>query len=144
MDHPSIPKLLCHYELTKESCSKPVCDAHLECISRSCCKYWKKLPAHLGLETIVADDIDQSQGDEGTKRHNFLCRWKEIKGTSVTYNQLLNALLKIDCAQDAEKVCAILKDSESALPVTSSGLFDTPSSTGTDFVRAASLRICMY
>ena len=59
----------------------------------------------------MADDIELSPGDEGTKRHRFLKRWKEIKGSAATYAQLIEALLQIDSAQDAEKVCAVLKDS---------------------------------
>ena len=108
--HSSFSELLSSFGLSREDCGRTVSDAHAECISRKCCKHWKKLPSHLGLDTIVVDDISSGQGDEETKRHNFFLKWKETKGSGATYRALINALLVIDCREDAEKVCDILKD----------------------------------
>ena len=88
---------------------QPVTDKHLEIISRSCCKEWKSLPAHLELEDIVAEDIDKSQKGEREKRHDFLRKWRSMKGSKATYKQLITALLKIKCKDEAEKVQEILK-----------------------------------
>ena len=104
-------ELMEHFKLAEKDYDKQVGDSHLECISRSHCEHWKRLPAHLGVDPIVAKDIDSGQGDEAAKRHNFFSTWKEKKGSGATYKQLITALLKVDCRQDAESVCEMLKDS---------------------------------
>ena len=104
-------QLMSQYRLTERQYSTQVSDIHLEKLSRSGCKQWKSLPAHLELEAIVAEDIDKSQKGEREKRHEFLLTWKEMEGSSATYRQLITALLKIKCRQDAEKLCEMLKKS---------------------------------
>ena len=104
-------ELLKRYELTEEDLNKPVSDSHVEQISRSSCKHWKSLPGYLGLKPITAEDSDQKHFDPAEKRHDFFLKWKEIKGSGATYKQLIIALLKIDCREDAEAVCAVLKGS---------------------------------
>ena len=106
--HPTFPEVIEHCGLTEKDCNKPVSDAHLECISRSSYTSWKSLPAHLGLETIVAEDADHSQVHPEEKRVEFFRQWKKRKGSGATYSQLINALLKINCREDAEKVCQII------------------------------------
>lgn len=106
-------ELLKKCKLTKTAIRKGVSGEHLEVISRSHCKEWKRLPSHLGLEAIVASDIDKSLAEEGDKRHNFLLKWKQIKGCAATYEQLIKALLKVKSGEDAERVCSLLKDSKS-------------------------------
>ena len=100
----------------------PVSDCDLEIISRCCCKDWKMLPAHLELDAIVAEDIDRKQVDEREKRHVFLRQWKKMKGSAATYKQLHTALLKIDCREDAEKVYAILEESDQDRPPPKTGV----------------------
>ena len=110
------------YRLTERQYNQQVSDTHLERLSRSGCKQWKSLPPHLELETIVAEDIDKSQKGEREKRHEFLLAWKDMEGSGATYKQLITALLKIKCRQDAEKLCEMLKksaQSELAIATTS-------------------------
>ena len=104
-------QLMSRYRLTERQYNKQVSDIHLERLSRSGCKQWKSLPPHLELEAIVAEDIDKSQKGERGKRHEFLLTWKEMEGSGATYKQLITALLKIKCRQDAEKLCEMLKKS---------------------------------
>ena len=108
MENPSISELLKKCQLSNK---KPVSAEHLERLSRSGCKEWKSLPAHMDLEDIVAEDIDKSKKTEREKRHEFLLKWKDMKGSDATYEQLVKALLKIKCVQDAETVCQMLKES---------------------------------
>ena len=118
--------------LTEKDCSKQVSDIHLESISSSCCKYWKKLPAHLELETMVADDIDSNYKEEEIRRFKFLLRWKEIKGSGATYSKLIIALLKIKCLEDAEKVCTYVpKESRPTSLESASASMTTTSSSCT-------------
>ena len=61
----------------------------------------------------MAEDIDKSQKVEREKRHDFLLKWKDVEGSDATYGQLIAALLKIKCTQDAEKLSEMLKQSVS-------------------------------
>ena len=88
LENPSVSELLAEllkkYQLSGSSCKKQVNTGHLETISRSGCKEWKSLPAHLELEDIVAEDIDKSKKTEREKRHEFLLKWKDVKGSEAT------------------------------------------------------------
>lgn len=55
-------------------------------------------------------DIDKSQKGEEEKRHNFLKKWKKIQGSDATYRNLHDALLKINCREDAERVFKIMQE----------------------------------
>ena len=100
--------------LTEEDVSKKITDEHIEFISRSLCRQWKSLPAHLGLAIIVVDDIDKSNVmDEREKREKFLRTWKKEKGSEATYKKLIDGLLTIKCKEDAEFVCELLKGTDS-------------------------------
>ena len=103
-----------HHGLTERDVNRIVSDEHLEVISRTCCEQWKSLPPHLGLDTIVANDIDTDGTLRGyrAKRLEFFHTWKEVKGHNATYKQLITALLKIDCGDDADAVCALLTDEQ--------------------------------
>ena len=105
-------ELTSHYRLPEGLYDQSISDIHLEELSRSGCKQWKSLPSHLELETIVAEDIDKSQKNEGEKRHEFLLKWKDMKASTATYRQLITALLKVKCRRDAERVCEMLNQSQ--------------------------------
>lgn len=109
-----ISLLLQQYNLPEEACSQQVSDVHLEMISRSHCKNWKRLPVYLELACTVASDIDRKQVEESEKRIEFFSGWKEQKGSAATYESLINALLTINCRQDAEYVCELLQVSSPA------------------------------
>ena len=102
-----------HYQLAADVCSKQISDVHLEKISRSHCKDWRRLPPHLEIETIVASDIDRYQVGEDEKRREFFFCWKQRKGYGATYLYLIRGLLKIGSRQDAESVCKLLQPSMS-------------------------------
>ena len=128
----TLPELKSHYGMTEGHCDQPVSDIHLEELSRTGCKQWKSLPPHLKVKTIVAEDIDKGQKEPAMKRYEFLLKWKEIKGSNATYRHLLTALLKINCGQDAEKLCEMLMKCvpQSQLPnVTASATSPQPTET---------------
>lgn len=109
MDHEL--ELLQHYKLTEECCDRQVTDSHLEDISGCCCGQWRSLPSHLEMEMLVARDIEHEHTTEQEKRKDFLFAWKQKKGFHATYRKLVNALLRIDCRDDAGKVCKLLQES---------------------------------
>ena len=65
---------------------------------------WKSLPFRLGLEDVVAKDIDKDHLKESDKRREFFRQWKQIKGLEATYRSLVRALLDINQKHDAEGV----------------------------------------
>jgi len=60
------------------------------------------------MGVIVVRDIIRSFQDEEERRHNFLLKWREEKGSSATYKALIDALLAIGCRDDAEEVLRLL------------------------------------
>ena len=72
-----------HYQLTADVCSKQISDVHLEKISRSHCKDWRRLPPHLEIETIVASDIDRYQVGKDEKRREFFFCWNRGKAMEL-------------------------------------------------------------
>ena len=109
----SFESLLDSHHLSEEDINKEITDGHIEVISRSLCGKWRSLPPHVDLDSIVVEDIDRLQSDEGEKRSKFFRIWKAKQGSRVTYKRLICALLKIECTQDAESVCKLLNDGDS-------------------------------
>jgi hypothetical protein len=109
-EHPNLSILMEHFRLSEHDCSLEVTDVHAEKISSSFCSKWKSLPPYLEIEDIVAKDINRCLVDESDKRHLFLKKWKEMKGSEATYRKLINALLEVKCRQDAERVCKLLQN----------------------------------
>ena len=104
-------QFLSTYQLAEKDCNGAVSEVHLQEISRSCCKKWRLLPAHLEMKEVVVNDIDRINGDEQEKRHAFLKKWKTVKGSGATYKILIKALLAIEYREDAESVCKLLQKS---------------------------------
>ena len=109
-----LSSLLLQYKLPADVCSAQVSDVHLEEISRSHCKNWRRLPSHLELEDIVVSDIDHKQVDEAEKRREFFFEWKKRNGSGASYRCLIRALLDVSYRQDAESICKILQESISS------------------------------
>lgn len=106
----SLRRLVKQYNLTELELSRQVSDQHIEKFSRSHGSSWKSIPSHLGLKTIIAEDIDHSPKSEPEKRHAFFSTWKHVQGSFATYKALINALLVIESRQDAESVCEMVQD----------------------------------
>jgi hypothetical protein len=97
------------YNLRKQDVSKKVTGKHIDKISHSCCKEWKRLPSYLDMEGIVGEDISGSQATEEEKKRNFFSKWVDTKGSGATYEKLIGALLEINCINDAETVCKLIQ-----------------------------------
>ncbi len=110
MDDPSdVIFLVNYYGLAEEDCNQQISDKHLKDISQSCCQQWRSLPSHLGLPDLMVKDIERTVADEEERRHTFFQKWKQRKGFDATYMRLIEALLRINCREDAEKVCKLLR-----------------------------------
>lgn len=102
--------LLRHYKLTEGDCTASVSDKHLGEIS---CKNWRLLPPYLTLTTsetteVVVSDLERDYKTEEERRTGFFRKWKMRKGFEATYIALINALLEINCREDAEGVCKLV------------------------------------
>ncbi len=53
--------------------------------------------------------VKLSHKGEKEKRHTFLIKWREVKGSEATYRNLIQALT-IESVEDAEEVCELLLD----------------------------------
>ena len=111
--------LLQKYNLEDKDCRVEITDCHLQEISSNLCEDWRSLPAYLEMEVIVVSDIDRKQVDESEKRHDFLLKWKNVKGSEATYKKLVAALLARKCRGDAEKVCRLLQKCSKASTIDS-------------------------
>ena len=109
-EHVELTFLMEQYRLSESDCGIQVTDIHLEKLSNILGRKWRSLPAYLEMKSTVIDDIDYERlgCDESDKRLSFLNKWKEMRGTQATYRKLINALLEINCRNDAEKVCKLL------------------------------------
>ena len=106
----TVRDLMGHYDLSEDSYSQQLSDFHVNKIH---CSKWRQLPCHLGMDEIVAEDIDRDCRSEEERRFKFFSRWKEMRGSDATYGSLISALLAIECRKDAESVCKLLQTSQS-------------------------------
>ena len=68
---------------------------------------WRTLAPRLGLSSEV-EAVDRDAYNEKEKRQKFLETWKAKFAFKAKYKVLVEALLKIDSADQAEKVCHLL------------------------------------
>lgn len=108
----SFADLVLLYSLNEDKYNRKISDKHFDEVSRSHCSRWRSLRARLEMKNIVVDDIDRAPGaDEDEKRLSFFSKWKQKRGSKATYKCLISALLEIECVEDAEGVCKMLKNS---------------------------------
>ena len=98
------------FELSDDDINKEVSDDHILEIYPQLEK-WKRVAAHLGLTQADVQAIEgRARPDEELMRLYMLQEWKAKKkfdGT-VTYQVLLKALIKCNCAESATQVCELL------------------------------------
>jgi hypothetical protein len=116
-----LEELLKHFRLSEEVSSQQVSYIHIYKLQAHCRK-WRLLPPYLGMEDIIAEDIDRGRGTEEEKRIDFLKKWKDVKGSNATFKVLIGALLDIRQRYDAEGVCKILQAAPSAASSTTGKL----------------------
>ena len=91
-----------------------ISDEHIEQFSRSRGKKWRSLPPYLNFDTILIEDIERHQesSEEDEKRLAFFTKWKHIKDSKATYSALFEALLQIECREDAEHLQAMFQSGQ--------------------------------
>ena len=82
-------------------------DEHLPNISQVL-ERWRTVLPRLGLSEVDREDIDMEGKTEAEKRLKMLQKWLEKYGPKATFKQLVEVLLTLDRANQAEKVCSLL------------------------------------
>ena len=104
-----INTLCAHFELADQDLDQMISDLHLDEIALTRDINRKFLPSRLGLQDVLAKDIDKDFRTESDKRRELFRQWKQRKGFEATYRVLVKALLDINQRLDAEYVCKLLR-----------------------------------
>ena len=114
MEPPTLDGLLKEVDIPLTLLDQKCSDEHLKSISLFL--DWRRVAPHLGLDKIHTDEIE-SKKTEFEKRLDMLQKWKMKYGYTATFKNLVQVLLKVGIADDAEKVCRLLQPQEcSVLP----------------------------
>ena len=87
---------------------KPCTTEHLRDIALFL-ESWQTVASHLGLSTTDVEQVERDAASEEIKRQKVLEMWKNRWAFKATYRVLIEALLKIGHADQAEKVCRLLE-----------------------------------
>ena len=99
--------LLRQFQLDSVDCKKKVSKCHIHEISSESCEHWVKLYPYLKMNKSVMRDAKLVE--EKQEKLEFFQSWVEQKQSEATYFELIEALLRIKCKEDAEFVCNLLK-----------------------------------
>ena len=69
---------------------------------------WRTVAPHLGLSKVQMEQVERDGAEENEKRLKFLESWKGKFAFKAKYMVLVEALLKIGRADQAEQVCCLL------------------------------------
>ena len=109
MNYYAVESLIKQYGLEEKDFNREMADSHLEEFTQHHGEHWRSLPAYLKMKNIVVRDVERKPCGEREKRLTFFIEWKSLYGSGATYYELVHALLKIKCKQDAEAVCKMLQ-----------------------------------
>ena len=90
-------------DLLEQKCS----DEHLKSISLFL--DWRSVAPHLGLSERDIEAIEAENRRELERSLKVLQKWKRMFGYTATFRKLVEAILVVRNAEDAEKVCLLLK-----------------------------------
>ena len=71
---------------------------------------WRVVTAALGLSEVDAGDVDSESNSGEERRIAALRKWKTRNGQQATYKLLVDALIRIQRVDTAEKLCHLLAD----------------------------------
>ena len=98
-----VKKVRISLDLLDQKCS----DEHLKSISLFL--DWRSVAPHLGLSERNIEDIEADKRKESERRLNVLQTWRKKYGYKATLKKLAEALLSVENADDAERVCRLLQ-----------------------------------
>ena len=98
-----VKKVRISLDLLDQKCS----DEHLKSISLFL--DWRSVAPHLGLSERNIEDIEADKKKESERRFKTLQTWRKKYGYKATLKKLAEALLSVENADDAERVCRLLQ-----------------------------------
>ena len=110
MERPTLNGLVKEVRIPPALLDQKCSDEHLKSISRFL--DWRTVAPHLGLSETDIQDIDIDKRTEPEKRLKALQKWKMKYGYVATFKNLVQVLLKVDHADNAEQVCRLLQPQE--------------------------------
>jgi hypothetical protein len=101
------------HDLSEDYCTKEISDVHASslCLLLHRCSEWQLMVPILGMKEDEVSDTEHALLSEDERRQNFILKWRKKHGCEATFKALINALIKIECHEDAEEVCKFLKKS---------------------------------
>jgi len=100
-------ELLKEVGISPTQLNKPCTREHLQDIALFL-ESWRTVARHLGLSKVQVEDVECDASAEKEKRQAFLESWKAKLGFKATYMVIVEALLKMGRADQAEQVCRVL------------------------------------
>ena len=107
MSRVTLDDLLKEVGITPEQLNEKCTNEHLHDIAPFLMS-WRTLATQLGLLSSEVDAVERNSHGEEEKRHKCLESWKANFGFKAKYRVLVEALLKIGRADQAEEVCRLL------------------------------------
>ena len=106
MEPPTLAELVKEVDISPHLLDQKCSDAHIASISQFL--GWRTVAPHLGLNKTDISDIE-SKKTEPEKRVETLQKWRKKLGFKAKLKLLVETLLNTGNAEDAEKVCRLLK-----------------------------------
>ena len=107
MEPPTLDGLLKEVNIPLTSLEQKCSSEHLKSISLFL--DWRTVAPHLGLSQTDIQEIDIDQRTESEKRLKTLQKWKMKYGYVAKFINLVQVLLDIGNADNAERVCRLLQ-----------------------------------
>ena len=105
----SLDELLRESRLSKAALEQRCSEEHITRFSEFL--DWRKVAPYLEIKKQEQEDIDRDFKTESEKRIKCLRKWKEIHAFKATYLMLVEALLMVRLADQAEKICKFVRKS---------------------------------
>ncbi len=105
---PSLNEILTHCGVTIDELCKP-CSFRDTADIAGFLGSWRDIAPHLGLDESDMIAIEDDGKDTAEKKRLALQRWKSKFGYKATFKWLVEALVKINMAACAERVCECVK-----------------------------------
>ena len=103
----TLDELLKEVGITHKQLNEKCTNEHLHDIALFL-KSWRTLAPQLGLSSSEVEAVEGNAHSEKERRQKFLESWKAKFAFKATYRVLVEALLKIGNADQAEQVCCFL------------------------------------
>ena len=103
----TLDELCVEVGVTLHQLNKPCSSEHINDITLFL-DSWQNVASHLGLSNAEVEAAKMNANSEEERRQKILATWKSKFAFKANYRVLIDALLKIGKADQAEMVCRIL------------------------------------